>query len=136
VANVCALTVCWGRTCGPDGCGGYCGQCAATDFCDHGNCAALAGTEPKQGDCSDKEECEPPENEGDRPPPPGFEPDATGGADASQSFLVEGEDGDGGGGSGCSVAAPNLGGPAACLLLLSLATMILAAPRTGRAGAR
>jgi len=55
VANVCTLTACAGRTCGPDGCGGWCGQCQETEFCDRGSCVPLLDTSEKEGDCTGDE---------------------------------------------------------------------------------
>ncbi len=119
ISGLCTLTVCIGRGCGPDGCGGYCGQCAETEYCDKGVCTPLAGTLPKVITC-EGDECESPENEGDRSPPPGWD-DVEG--DGNGSFVVEGEQSSSSGG-GC-----NAGGRPASLLMLLLALGLLPAMR-------
>lgn len=42
---------CAGKVCGPDGCGGSCGECEGDTVCQDGSCACPDGTEPCGGAC-------------------------------------------------------------------------------------
>jgi len=134
LSGVCALTACAGRNCGPDGCGGYCGQCAETDYCDKGTCAPLSGTLPKIEPCEGPA-CESPENEGDRPPPEGWDEDAIS-PDGWPAIVVEDPRKTSRAGSGsCSSSAGSAGGGAMLLALLAIAALGVKRDRLkGKAG--
>ncbi len=52
VDGACAcVPACDGRACGPDGCGGRCGECPAGDYCDGANCRPVPDQCPGGADC-------------------------------------------------------------------------------------
>ena len=74
----CCQSDCVGKECGPDGCGGYCGQCVAPDYCNGDNecvdicvpdcngkecgpdgCGTFCGICPNGNSCSDAGQCVP-----------------------------------------------------------------------------
>ena len=47
--GTCSFTACDGRVCGPDGCGGFCGECLESQVCvEDGTCACLPQCEGKE----------------------------------------------------------------------------------------
>jgi MYXO-CTERM domain-containing protein len=58
VEGACQFLACQGKACGPDGCGGICGECAVGQFCEIDTCRATLPrgcTESATGGCSIKE---------------------------------------------------------------------------------
>jgi hypothetical protein len=58
VEGTCQFLACQGKACGPDGCGGFCGECAVGQFCEIDTCRATLPrgcTESATGGCSIKE---------------------------------------------------------------------------------
>ncbi len=56
LVGVCVRTACEGKVCGPDGCGGSCGNCASGSSCQDGLCVADAAC--GDGACNGLEACD------------------------------------------------------------------------------
>jgi MYXO-CTERM domain-containing protein len=122
VADICQLTACAGRQCGPDACGGYCGVCEDGYTCLRGECVENQMTDPKTEGCTEGEDaCASLEEVATQQE---VRSDSEQAVDGPSTFMLEGEmsagkDKDDSG--GCSAGASQSPFAAAILLLVLLA---------------